>query len=99
MAAYDNARHVPKKFQAGSFVKLSTKNLRLKCPKLAPRWIGPFRVLERIGGQAYRLALPEKYARLHSVFPVQILEAYRHRYDDAELMKMPDLEDPQDEWE
>src|SRR5438045_3971643 len=99
MAAYYNARHVPKQFQTGNFVKLSTKNLKLKCPKLAPRWIGPFRVLGWIGGQAYWLALPGKYARLHPVFPVQLLEEYRPRHDNAELMKMPDLEDPQDEWE
>src|SRR5437762_3242653 len=67
MATYYNARHVPKQFRVGDLVKLSTKNLKLKCPKLSPRWVGPFRVLERIGNQAYRLALPEKYARLHPV--------------------------------
>src|SRR5205814_1425972 len=99
MAAYYNARHVPKQFTTGSFVKLSTKNLKLKYPKLAPHWIGPFQILKRIGGQAYELALPEKYAQLHPVFPVQLLEEYHHCHDDAELMKMPDLEDPRDEWE
>ena len=99
MAAYYNAHHVPKQFQTGNFVKLSTKNLKLKCPKLAPHWIGLFRVLGRIGGQAYRLALPGKYARLHPVFLVQLLEEYRPCHDNAELMKMPDLKDPQDEWE
>jgi transposase InsO family protein len=99
MANAYNARHVPKQFRVGEFVKLSTKNLRLKYRKLNPRWIGPFRVLERIGGQAYRLALPDKYAQLHPVFPIQLLETYRHRHDDSELMKMPDLEGPEDEWE
>lgn len=99
MASYYNARHVPKQFKVGDFVKLSTKNLKLKSRKLSPRWVGPFRVLERIGRQAYRLALPDKYALLHDVFPIQLLEEYRHRHDDAELMKMPDLENPQDEWE
>ena len=100
MAEYYNARHVPKQFKVGDFVKLSTQHLKLKYRKLAPRWVGPFRVLERIGGQAYRLALPNKYARLHPVFPVQLLEGYQRRTDDPELMTMPDLEeDPHDEWE
>ena len=30
---------------------------------------------------------------------MQLLEEYRRCHDDAKLMKMPDLEDPQDEWE
>ena len=64
-AKYYNQKHLPKLFKRGSLVKLSTKNLRLKDKKLQPRWIGPFRILERIGSQAYRLALPEKYAQLH----------------------------------
>ena len=99
MAKYYNANHVPKQFKVGNFVKLSTKNFKLKHRKLSPRWIGPFRVLERIGGQAYRLALPAKYCQLHDVFPVQLLEDYNRRKDDDRLMAMPDLEDPQDEWE
>ena len=81
-------------------VKLSTRNLRLKDRKLQPRWIGPFRVLERIGSQAYRLALPKKYARLHDVFPIQFIEEFKPRDDDDSqpLMPMPDLEDDK-EWE
>jgi transposase InsO family protein len=69
-AKYYNQRHQPKLFKRGALVKLSTRNLRLKNKKLQHRWIGPFRVLERIGSQAYRLALPEKYSRLHNVFPI-----------------------------
>jgi len=78
MASYYNARHIPKQFKVGNFIKLSTKNLKLKYHKLSPRWVGPFHVLEQIGGQAYRLALPAKYCQLHDVFPVQLLEDY-HR--------------------
>ena len=98
-AHYYNANHIPKQFKVRELVKLSTKNLRFKHRKLSPRWVGPFRVLERIGAQAYRLALPAKYSRLHDVFPVQLIETYRRRDDDESLMTMPDLEDPQDEWE
>ena len=78
-------------------MKLSTRNLRLKDKKLQPRWIGPFRILERIGTQAYRLALPEKYSRLHDVFPVQFIEEYRSRAGEP-LLPMPDLED-EEGWE
>jgi hypothetical protein len=60
-AKYYNQRHQPKLFKRKDLVKLSTKHLRLKDKKLQPRWIGPFRVLERVGTQAYRLALPAKY--------------------------------------
>ena len=52
------------------FIKLSTKHFKFKNRKLSPRWVRPFRILERIGGQAYRIALPYKYAQLHNVFPV-----------------------------
>src|SRR5436190_23925745 len=99
MALYYNANHVPKQFKAGEFIKFSTKHLQFKCQKLSPCWVGPFRVLQHIGGQAYCLALPDKYSQLHNVFPVQLLESYHHREDDNSLMTMPDLEDPKDEWE
>ena len=62
MAKYYDANCVPKQFKVGDFIKLSTKNLKFKHRKLAPRWVGPFQVLERIGGQAYRVALPAKYS-------------------------------------
>jgi hypothetical protein len=95
---YYNERHTPVEFKRGSLVKLSTRNLKLKDKKLQPRFIGPFRVTEVIGTQAYRLALPEEYARLHDVFPVQVLEKYSSRDDDDKL-PLPELEDNPDEYE
>jgi hypothetical protein len=83
----------------GQLVKLSTKNLKLKYPKLAPQWIGPFRILERIGRQAYRLALPEKYSRLHDVFPVQLIKDYRQHKGEEGYLPMPDFLDKEEEWE
>src|SRR5271156_2866385 len=94
-AKYYNQKHQPKLFKRGDLVKLSTRNLWLKDKKLQPRWIGPFRVLERIGSQAYWLALPEKYSYLHNVFPVQFIEDYRPREDQL-LLPMPDLEDEEE---
>ena len=96
-AKYYNQRHQPRLFKRKDLVKLSTRNLRLKDKKLQPRWIGPFRILERIGTQAYRLALPEKYSKLHDVFPIQFIEEYRPRAGEP-LLPMPDLED-EEGWE
>ena len=96
-AKYYNQKHLPKLFKRRDWVKLSTRNLRLKDKKLQPRWVGPFRVLQRIGSQAYKLALPEKYARLHDVFPIQFLEEFKPR-EDQPPMPLPDLED-EEEWE
>ena len=98
---YYNQKHTPIEFKRGSLVKLSTRNLKLKDKKLQPRFVGPFRVTEVIGTQAYRLALPEQYARLHDVFPVQLLERY-HRDDQREgdnELPLPELEDDPDEYE
>ena len=51
-----------------------------------------------IGSQAYRLALPEQYERLHDVFPIQLLEEY-HARDEQETLPLPELEDDLDEYE
>ena len=47
---YYDQRHTPMQFKHGELVKLSTANLKLKKGKLRSRWVGPFRVMERIGG-------------------------------------------------
>jgi hypothetical protein len=76
MTKYYNQNHILKQFKMGQLVKLLIKNLKLKYPKLAPQWIRPFHILERIGGQVYRLALLEKYSCLYDVFPIQLIEDY-----------------------
>ncbi|GJY50024.1 putative reverse transcriptase domain-containing protein [Tanacetum coccineum] len=38
--------------------------------KLAPRYVGPFEILERIGPVAYRLRLPEELSSVHDIFHV-----------------------------
>jgi hypothetical protein len=42
--------------------------------KLAPRYIRPFKVLERCGKVAYQLKLPESLAGVHDVFHVSQLK-------------------------
>ncbi|GJZ09499.1 putative reverse transcriptase domain-containing protein [Tanacetum coccineum] len=42
--------------------------------KLAPRFVGPFEILERIGPMAYRLRLPEELSSVHDTFHVSNLK-------------------------
>ena len=44
--------------------------------KLAPRYIGPYRIVERVGETAYRVELPPELARMHDVFHVSMLRRY-----------------------
>jgi len=44
--------------------------------KLAPRYIGPFPIIDRCGQVAYRLILPEWLSGVHNVFHVSQLKKY-----------------------
>ena len=56
-------------------VLLSTCNIKMKgiLGKLQRRFVGPFRVTETIGWQAYRLYLPDTW-KIHLVFHVSLLK-------------------------
>ncbi|GJS89392.1 hypothetical protein Tco_0772028 [Tanacetum coccineum] len=42
--------------------------------KMNPRYIGPFKILAKVGTLAYRLELPEQLSRVHSTFHVSNLK-------------------------
>ena len=52
---------------------INIRTLRLK-KKLNHRQLGPFKVLEKIDKQAYKLELPTRYGRIYPIFYVLILE-------------------------
>ena len=53
----------------GEKVLLSSNTLHLKgTKKLGARFVGPFRVMERVGKTAYRLDLRGRFKDVHNVF-------------------------------
>ncbi|GJV77938.1 hypothetical protein Tco_1509522, partial [Tanacetum coccineum] len=42
--------------------------------KLNPRYVGPFKVIKRVGDVAYKLDLPEELSRVHNTFHVPNLK-------------------------
>ncbi|KAK6160526.1 hypothetical protein DH2020_003907 [Rehmannia glutinosa] len=81
--SYADQRRKDLEFVAGDeiFMRLSPRKGMIhsrKGGKLSPRYIGPFKILERIGTVAYRLELPPKLAGMHNVFHVSRLKKY-HR--------------------
>ncbi|XP_073154123.1 uncharacterized protein [Henckelia pumila] len=63
--------------------------------KLAPRFIGPFEILEKVGDMSYRLALPLYLSGIHNVFHVSLLRQYvadeSHVLHPTEVQLDPDL--------
>ncbi|XP_073300498.1 uncharacterized protein [Primulina huaijiensis] len=99
-AAYANKRRRPLEFQQGDrvFLKVSpfrgTVRFDMK-GKLAPRYVGPYEILQRIGTLAYRLALPPSLSGIHDVFHVSMLRKYEpdpsHVFDIYEVQLDPDV--------
>ena len=53
------------------------KNLKLPgSRKLYPRWVGPFKVLQRVGAAAYKLNLAGRFSQLHLAFHVSYLKPH-----------------------
>ena len=73
---------------------LSTQNLRIKRipSKLRKRFVGPFKIIQCIGNQAYKLQLPNSW-RIHIVFHVSLLKNWTQRsYKTLEDLPQPDLD-------
>ena len=79
-------------------VRLFIKNFKFKngC-KLVPYYI-LIKIMARVGSQAYRVRLPEKYYRIHNVVPVLFLKPWTAPHD-LEKAPLPDLEDDQEVYE
>ncbi|GJQ90471.1 putative reverse transcriptase domain-containing protein [Tanacetum coccineum] len=72
---YVDNRRKPLEFQVGNHVMLKVSPWKgvvrfEKKGKLAPRFVGPFEILERICHVAYRLRLPKELSSVHNTFQV-----------------------------
>ncbi|GJY30192.1 hypothetical protein Tco_0413687 [Tanacetum coccineum] len=76
---YADRRRKPLEFEVGDKVMLKVSPwkgvIRFgKRGKLNPRYIGPFKIIAKVGTLAYRLELPEQLSRVHSTFHVSNLK-------------------------
>ena len=93
--SYADLKRKEVEFQVGDkvFLKVSPykRGMRFGSKgKLAPRYVGPFEVLQRVGKVAYRLALPPNMDRVHDVFHVSMLRKYVS--DPLHILSVEDVE-------
>lgn len=74
---YDSKRQEGLTWSVGDWVWLSSKNLSTTRPsaKLDHRWLGPYKIVERIGHLEYKLELPSAM-NIHPVFHISLLKPY-----------------------
>ncbi|GJY97266.1 putative reverse transcriptase domain-containing protein [Tanacetum coccineum] len=77
--SYADLKRKPMEFQVGDRVMLKVSPWKGvvrfgKRGKLNPRYVGPFKVLEKVGAIAYKLELPQELSRVHNTFHVSNLK-------------------------
>ncbi|GJR62536.1 reverse transcriptase domain-containing protein [Tanacetum coccineum] len=77
--SYADKRRKPLEFSVGDYVLLKVSPWKGvvrfgKKGKLAPRFVGPFEIVEKVGPVAYRLDLPEELNGVHDTFHVSNLK-------------------------
>ncbi|KAK1642370.1 hypothetical protein QYE76_060175 [Lolium multiflorum] len=90
--SYADKRRREMTFEIGDFVYLKVSPLKgmqrfqLK-GKLAPRYVGPFKVLSRRGEVSYQLELPEEMSAVHDVFHISLLRKCLEVPEKTEVFK------------
>jgi hypothetical protein len=79
--SYADAHRTDRSYEVGDqvFIRIRPNKSTIrfeKGTKLSPRFIGPFRIQEKIGPIAYRLVLPPHLHKTHNVFHVSVLHHY-----------------------
>jgi Chromo (CHRromatin Organisation MOdifier) domain len=78
-ARYYDRKRKPVEFKPGDLVWLNAANISTtrSSNKLDWKRLGPFKVVKRIGLQAYELNLPMTMHHIHNVFHVSLLDLYK----------------------
>ncbi|GJW51909.1 putative reverse transcriptase domain-containing protein [Tanacetum coccineum] len=79
LKSYADKRRKPLEFSVGDYVLLKVSPWKGvvrfgKKGKLAPRFVGPFEIIEKVGPVAYMLDLPEELDGVHDTFHVSNLK-------------------------
>ncbi|GJW08460.1 putative reverse transcriptase domain-containing protein [Tanacetum coccineum] len=77
--SYADLKRKPMEFQVGDKVMLKVSPWKGvvhfgKRGKLNPRYVGPFKVLKKVGAIAYKIDLPQELSRVHNTFHVSNLK-------------------------
>nr|GFC21666.1 putative reverse transcriptase domain-containing protein [Tanacetum cinerariifolium] len=77
--SYADRKRKPIEFEVGDMVMLKVSPWKgvvrfIKRGKLYPRYIGPFKVLDKVRDVAYRLELPQELSKVHHTFHVSNLK-------------------------
>ncbi|GJW25540.1 putative reverse transcriptase domain-containing protein [Tanacetum coccineum] len=77
--SYADLKRKPMEFEVGDKVMLKVSPWKGvvrfgKRGKLNPRFVGPFKIIKRVGDVAYKLELPEELSRVHNTFHVSNLK-------------------------
>jgi hypothetical protein len=84
---YADQRSTPKQFNVGERVMLSTINLTfLNRPskKSRSRYIGPYKIIEKISSQAFKLDIPSNM-KVHPVFHISLLKEFNSLSPESEV--------------
>ncbi|KAD3067395.1 hypothetical protein E3N88_35275 [Mikania micrantha] len=95
LMSYADKRRRPIEFEVGDQVLLKVSPWKgvirfRKRGKLSPRFIGPFRIMTRVGKVAYRLDLPDELSGIHPTFYVSHLR--KCLADDVAYVLLSDIE-------
>ncbi|GJV63725.1 putative reverse transcriptase domain-containing protein [Tanacetum coccineum] len=100
--SYADKKRKPMDFQVGDKVMLKVSPwkgvIRFgKRGKLNPKYVGPFKVLEKVRAVAYKLELPQEQSRVHNTFHVSNLK--RCYSDDPLTVRWNSKRGPEFTWE